>query len=192
MAIRYLPYSWTEYHNTARKLAATILSHEVRFDEIVAISRGGLTLGHLLSDLMQLPISTFAVQSYTDIQSSGEARITLELNKPIAGKRVILVDDVSDTGKTFFRAVEYLKTLSPSSVTTVSMFYKPHSEFRPDYFARQTAKWIIFPYEPTEMIKLITQKMHSEGKLKPEIQEFLLKLGFKLEQIAFTRKYHLK
>ncbi len=191
MAIHYLPISWKIYHETARKLAAAILDHSDPFDKIVTISRGGLTLGHLLSDLLRVPVSTITIQSYMDIQTQGEVQITERLRTRIHGKRVLLVDDVSDSGKTFIRAIKYLKHLSPKKITSVAMFYKPHSVYRPDYFARQTTKWILFPYEPTEMILLISKQLQGEGKSKTAIQRFLEKLTYTDDQIAFVRKHYL-
>lgn len=188
----YLFLNWSEYHVLTQKLAAAILSHNGTHDGIVAISRGGLTLGHLLSDLLRLPVSTFAIQSYTDIQTHGEATVTQTLKEPITGKRILLVDDVADSGKTLLRAIEYLKELGPASIETVTLFYKPHSEFRPDFFAKITKKWILFPYEPTEMISLLTGKLEKDGKTKRQIQQFLTDLGYREGQVAFTRKYHLK
>lgn len=192
MDIQYLPVSWTQYHDCARKLAASILSHSPEVNQIVAISRGGLTLGHLLSDFLRIPIATITIQSYTDIQSRGEIRITEELSADIGGKNVLLVDDVSDSGKTLRRAVSYLADFKPSDVTTVTMYYKPKSEFRPDFFAEETTRWILFPYEPTEMILAITRSFMKEGKTKNEIQEFLVSLGYTDEQIKFVRRWHLK
>jgi uncharacterized protein len=191
MAIHYLPVSWNEYHTTAQKLAATILDHSEPLDKIVAISRGGLTLGHLLSDLLHVPISTITIQSYTDIQMQGEIRVTQKLQSPIRNQRILLVDDVSDSGKTMLRAIKYLKHLSPKKITSVTMFYKPHSVYRPDYFAKQTTKWILFPYEITEMILLISKQMHEKGKSKAVTQHFLEKLKFTDDQIAFVRRHYL-
>ena len=71
------------------------------------------------------------------------------------------------------------------------MFYKPRSVFRPDYFARQTKRWILFPYEPTEMILAISRQMSKDGKTKRDIQQFLETLGYDNEQIAFARQHHL-
>lgn len=190
MAIQYLPLSWNEYHSLSQKLAASILDHSEPADQIVAISRGGLTLGHLMSDLLRIPIATITIQSYTDIQSQGELQITQKLHVPIRDKRVLLVDDVSDTGKTLVRAVKYLKRFDAKSITTVAMFYKPHSVFRPDYFARQTSKWILFPYEPTEMIGLIIRQMEEEGASKASIQNFLENLNYTDDQIAFVRRHY--
>lgn len=191
MAAKYLPVTWQEYHTLAQKLAATILSDKKPYDEIVAIARGGLTLGHLLSDFLRIPISTITIQSYTDIQTQGNVTITKKIQGSIAGKRVLLVDDVADSGKTIQRAVSYLRHLNPKQVTTVTMFYKPRSVVRPDYFARQTTRWILFPYEPTEMILLITKTMIAESKSKAAIQQFLESLGYHDNQIAFVQKYYV-
>ena len=191
MGVHYLPVSWNSYHQSAQKLAATILACREPVDEIVAISRGGLTLGHLLSDFLLVPISTISIQSYTDIQTRGEIEITAKLQRSIRGKRILLVDDVSDSGKTLKRAVSYLRRAGATHITTVTMFYKPHSIFRPDYFAQKTTKWILFPYEPTEMISLITKSMMSEKKSKYQIQTFLEKLNYTDDQIAFVRKHYL-
>lgn len=190
MAIHYLPISWREYHKTTQKLAASILSHNEPIDQIVAISRGGLTLGHLLTDLLRIPIAIITIQSYTDIQTSGEAVLTSKLQNPIKHKHILLVDDVSDSGKTMKRAIKYLTRAGASKITTVTMFYKPHSSYRPDYFAKQTTKWILFPYEPTEMILLITKQMEKDGASKADIQKFLKKLFYTDEQIMFVRKHY--
>lgn len=191
MEIAYLPVDWDTYHDLTRKLAASILSHSPKINQIVAISRGGLTLGHLLSDFLKIPIATFTIQSYTDIQNQGEIKITEPLKTPLKGKHVIIVDDVSDSGTTLKRAIKYVKGFRPESVTTVTMFYKPRSTMRPDYYARETTRWILFPYEPTEMIGSITTGMTSEGKSKAEIQKKLTSLGYTEDQIKFVRKYHL-
>ncbi len=192
METRYLSVSWEQYHSFAQSLAATILSRHNDLDQIVAISRGGLTLGHLLSDLLRIPISTITIQSYIDIQTHGEAKITSKLTTPIKNKKVLLVDDVSDSGKTLKRAVSYLRHFGPRKILTVSLFYKPHSVYKPDYFARQTTKWILFPYEPAEMILLISKSLSKEGKTKAEIQKFLESLGYSDNQIKFVRRYHLQ
>jgi len=191
MLIQYLPVSWKTYHETAQKLAATVLDHTEPIDQIVAISRGGLTLGHLLTDLLRIPISIITIQSYTDIQTSGEAILTAKLQNSIKHKHILLVDDVSDSGKTMRRATKYVTRAGAKKITTVTMFYKPHSVFRPDYFARLTTKWIIFPYEPIEMILLISKQMQTGGKSKADIQRLLEKLKFTDDQISFVRRHYL-
>lgn len=192
MEIQYLSVSWEEYHSLALKMAATMLGHEKKpFDEIVAIARGGLTLGHLFSDYLKIPISSITIQSYTNIQEQGLVKITAGLSKIIKDKKILLVDDIADTGKTLIRAVSYLKEFDPSSITTATMFYKPHCTVVPDYFAQQTEAWILLPFEVTEWIYTFTTKMTKEGKTKAEIQQFLNNLGYTEDQIKFVRKHHL-
>ncbi len=192
MAIDYLLPSWDEYHSLARSLAKKILSDKLHIDEIVAISRGGLTLGHLLTDLLRVPISTFTIQSYTDIQKQGEVRITKPLATPLDGKRVLLVDDVADRGTTMVRAIEYLKMFTPKKIYTLTLYYKPHSIYKPNYFAQTTSAWISFPYEPTEMVMNIFNSMRKEGKSDKEIIKFLENLHFTKEQISFVKKFYIK
>lgn len=180
MNAQYLPVSWSEYIVLAQNLAASLLKNEKRFDEIVTIARGGLTLGHLLSDHLRLPICSITIQSYTDIQKQGELRITAKLGRHISGKRILLVDDIADSGKTLKRAVSYLKRFHPDSITTVTMFYKPQSVFRPDYFVEETKKWVIFPTEITETILLLRNKLSKDE---------LRNLGFTPEQLAFAQKH---
>lgn len=127
LAVQYLPVSWTEYHTLAQSLAAKILSSNKKPDQIVAIARGGLTLGHLMSDLLSVPVSTITIQSYTDIQKQGEVTITGKLQSPIRGKHVLVVDDVADSGKTLVRAKKYLSRFRPASIVTGTLFYKPRS-----------------------------------------------------------------
>jgi len=189
MSIQYLSVSWEEYQELTRKISASILSHSPHVNQIVAIARGGLTFGHLCSDFLRIPIATMAIQSYTEIQKRGAITITEPLKTDIRGKHVLLVDDVADSGKTLKRATTYVKSFGPKSVTVATIFYKPRSVFRPDYFAKQTNKWILFPYEPTEMILLITKSMEKEGKTKSEIQSFLYSLGYTITYIRHVRKY---
>jgi len=193
MEIQYLPIDWLTYHDFGRKLAAAILSSSSKIDEIVAISRGGLSLGHILSDFLQIPIYTFTIQSFTDIQKQGQISITEPLKSPIKGKCIILVDDVADSGKTIKRALSYLKSFKPKKIITVTMFFKPHSVYRPDFYAKEipNEQWIIFPSEITETVISITKSMEKDDKSKADIQKKLMSLGYTNNQIEFVRKYYL-
>jgi hypoxanthine phosphoribosyltransferase len=187
----YLPVTWNHYHKLTQKLAAAVLDTQEPFDEIVAIARGGLTLGHLLSDYLRIPISSITIQSYTDIQQQGEVQITAGLAREIAGKRILLVDDIADSGKTLVRAVRYLEEFKPKAIKTLTMFYKPHCKVVPDFYAQQSDKWILLPFEVTEWICTFSQKLGAEGKTKAQIQVFLERLGYTPDQIKFARRHHL-
>ncbi len=162
------------------------------YDEIVAIARGGLTLGHLMSDYLRIPISSITIQSYTDIQQQGQVQITAGLAKIIKGKKILLVDDIADTGNTRVRATAYLDEFHPASIATATMFYKPHCSVKPTYYAEETDKWILLPFEVTEWIYTFTKKMTGEGKSPAEILAFLHSLGYTKNQVEFVHSHHLK
>jgi len=191
METRFLSVQWQEYQTLAQDLADAILSRKKSFDIIVAIARGGLSTGLMLSDFLKTPVATITIQSYTDIQKQGELIITNKLGMHIQGKRVLLVDDIADSGKTFKRALSYLKGLKPSKITTAAIFYKPHSIYRPDFFAKETSDWILLPHEVTEWITTFTLKMKQEGKSEEKIQSFLKSLGYTDHQIAFVQRNYL-
>lgn len=192
MEIQYLSVTWDHYHALAQRMAEIILKDpQGPYDEIVAIARGGLTLGHLLSDYLRITISSITIQSYTDIKKQGELNITAGLAKIIKDKHVLLVDDIADTGKTLVRATAYLSEFNPSSIATATMFYKPHCSVKPTYYAEETEKWILLPFEVTEWIYTFTKKMTAEGKSAEEIRTFLQSLGYTQEQITFVQTHHL-
>jgi len=192
MEINYLKPTWEEYHELSQKLAEKLIIKEKPFDRIIGIARGGLTLGHIMSDFLRIPISMIAIQSYTDIKQQGQVTITGILHTSIKTQRVILVDDVADTGKTLVRAESYLRSYQPESITTATLYFKPRSIFKPDYHIIETTKWILFPYEVTEMIILLSQKLVEEGKTKTEIQAELKKIGYSEDQISYVRRHFLK
>ena len=190
MAVQYLSVTWNEFHSLSLLLAGQILQSNTPVDEIVAIARGGLSLGLILTDFLQKPISTITIQSYTDIAKQGELTITSKLGKAIGGKHILLVDDIADSGKTFQRAIEYLQTFRPASITTAALFYKPHSVFRPDFYAKETSAWILQPHEVVEWITTFTTTMTKEGKSKTEIYALLKTIGYTDNQITFARTHY--
>lgn len=192
MAVQYLSVTWDQFHSLSLLLAGQILEHRTPIDEIVAIARGGLSLGLILTDFLQKPISTITIQSYTDIQKQGELTITSKLGKQIKNKNILLVDDIADSGKTFKRAIQYLKKFRPASVTTAALFYKPHSSFKPNFYAKKTTAWILLPHEVAEWISAFTKGMMKEGKSETDIHAFLIRLGYTTNQIAFVNKHYHK
>lgn len=191
MSTEYLPVSWSDFHTLTQKLATFILDRQKPKPEtIVAIGRGGMSVGLMLSDFLNLPICSITIQSYTDIKKQGELKVTEKLGKTIRNKHILLVDDNADSGKTFLRAIKYLKPYHPSSITTASVFYKPWSTYLPDYIAQHTEKWILFPHEVTEWIATFTKKMQKEGSSLSEIRNFLQSLGYTDDQIIFVQTHY--
>jgi hypothetical protein len=61
--------------------------------------------------------------------------------------RVLVMDDVADTGLTLVAAKNFLKRAGAAEVRTAALAYKPRSKFVPDYTLFCTDQWIVFPWE---------------------------------------------
>lgn len=184
--IRYLPVSWTSYLSLAQTLAARIRTSEDPPEKIIGISRCGLTLGHLLSDMLALPVSIIGVGSYTGIGVQGKMKLSDPLATPIRDSHIIVVDGTADSGKTLKYSVEYLERFHPRKISTAVVFLKPRSVVVPDFYAEKTDKWILFPYEMTEWITTFSATMQKEGKNAEETQRFLRSLGYGQQEIDFA------
>ena len=93
-------------------------------------------------------------------------------------RRVLLVDDVSDTGDSLMLAKEHVLAGSPGELKVATLHIKPWTSLRPDYHASETEAWIVYPWEPVESIRSIAAKLGKNGYSAREIREKLLELGF--------------
>lgn len=186
--MKFFTLSWEELHQTTFRLAKKIQKDKCRFDLIVAIGRGGLTFAHILSDLLRLPITSFTITSYKDIQEQTMPKITFKIGNKLNDKKILLVDDVSDTGKTFLRGIKYLRKLGAKEVATASPYIKPWTKFIPNYYEKKVDKWIIFPFDMRETIESLTAKYKKEGLSLPQIKKKLIKINLPQDYInAFAK-----
>jgi len=146
--------SWSTFHDLARRLGRKIIASGYRPEVIVAIGRGGYVPGRVLSDVLGLmDLTSFKIEHYQHAQKQHAARVRYPLAADVAGRRVLLVDDVADSGETFAVALEHLKSRgAPAEVRSAVLHYKTVSPYVPDYYARKAMKWrwIIYPWAVTE------------------------------------------
>lgn len=170
--MKFTKLSWEDLAKDTLTLAKKIKG--VELDEIISISRGGMVVSRMLSDLLSLPISHIAIESYADMKQQKEPTITQVSPRQFQREKILLVDEVSDTGKTYKRAFSYLTTLPISKVYTASPYIKPHTEFIPDFWVKNLDSWIVFPYDIRETKKAFTEQFGSEKKALDKMK----KLGF--------------
>ena len=178
--MEFLSLSWRDLEEETFLLSQKIKKSDAKPDLIVAVARGGLTIAQLLTDFLQLPITSFTVVSYRDLQRESVPKITFKIGNQLHGQKILLVDDISDTGKTFERGIGYLKELGAEKIITTSLLIKPWTTFIPDFYVEKTDKWVIFPYEIRETTTSLFKKFRSEGKTDSEIKVILNKLNIPL------------
>src|SRR5688572_3737642 len=92
---RYLVLDWQSYYSCVQLLAEKILTAPASYSRIIGISRCGLTLGHILSDLLELPVTIVGTKSYSGVEQQGKIRMTQQLGTSISGQNILLVDGIA-------------------------------------------------------------------------------------------------
>lgn len=187
--VSYVSPTWEQMGEYTFKLAEEILETSEKFDRVVALAKGGWTWARTLMDYLGIDeISSVRFKSYQGINEAIEPQLIQPLTDSIHGQKVLLFDEVIDTGETVKKASEYLKVMGAKNIKIASLCYKPHSCITPDYFAFETTAWVVFPHEIREFIEASTGKWKKSGVKENEIIKRLDKIGIPDEQV----KYFLK
>jgi hypoxanthine phosphoribosyltransferase len=173
--VEYIAPSWDEIYDLLLMLAKIIVDDNYRPDLIVGIARGGWIVARILSDLLDIKeVANIRVEFYEDLLLTRERpSITQEVSLDVRGKRILLCDDVADTGKSLKIASDYLKNKGVSEIKISTLHLKPTSIVCPDYYVSETDAWIIYPWEVFETTKSIIRKLEKEGKGSEEIEKEL-------------------
>ncbi len=153
--------SWEESERLIGKVVKRIWKSGFSPDVIVAIIRGGLVPARVIADRMALKdLITIKMEHWGTAVPLKEAKITQGVGNgaAVAGKKVLVVDDLTDTGESLEKAAEYIRKFGASEVRTAVVEHKSSSKFVPDYYARELDrwKWIIYPWELHEdMIRFV-------------------------------------
>lgn len=145
-------YSWDHFHTLVGKIKRKV---QTTPNIIVSIGKGGSIPGVILAEMFECNNLNLGLKSY-----KGETRGEIHEYQGIKcfdGLRdanILIVDDIADSGETLKYAVSKLKGNGCESVQTASVFYKPCSKFKPDYFAEEVDEkvWIVQPWEPMEAL----------------------------------------
>lgn len=141
--------TWDDFGTASRELAAEIVRSGYETEVVVAIARGGLLLaGGIAYALGVKSCGAVNAEFYTGIGTRLPEPIMLPPlldSASIVGKRVLLVDDVSDSGRTLAMVVQLLE-LGGAEVRTVVLYTKPGTAHQPTYTWRRTPLWITFPW----------------------------------------------
>jgi len=178
---KYEVPSWNNIYDMCLKVADQIKNSDYKMDLIVAVSRGGWIPGRVLSDLLENPkIATIRVEYYEDIyKTRSKPEITQPLTIDVSGKKILLVDDIADSGHSLKLVKEHLFERGAADVKICALYRKPWSIVAPDFNARTTDAWVCFPHEIFETMRKVYSKSKKQGKTKKEIEQKLLHMGIK-------------
>ncbi len=164
--MKYLPVSNSEVNEMIIEMAGDIIRKNIVPDVIVGVSRGADQPARLFSDiLLNNRLYFVKIERYTSLGKAGIPKITHKIPKAsIKGYDVLLVDDVSDRGDSLLVGRDYLDSLSPRNIKTVTLHVKAGTRFLPDVYAREVGKdtWVIYPWDRFESARDII-KIEADG-----------------------------
>jgi hypoxanthine phosphoribosyltransferase len=176
---------WSVFYKDIVRLYKKIKGDNYKPDIIVAIARGGWVVGRIISDLLEVnQVTDLHITFYTNVYSTLKEPIILEgIGKDIKNKKILVVDDVSDTGESLIKAIDYLRSFNPLIIKTATVYIKPWTKFIPDYYIKSIDKWIIYPYEVKETIDKLKNKWLNENKSSEWIENKLIEIGIPKWQV---------
>ena len=161
--IKWELVSWELFYDMTRQLAYLIQEDGYRPDIIIAIARGGYTPARILSDYLGvMDMTSFKVKHYRSLDKQPGARIEHPLAADVSGRKILLVDDVSDSGDTFDVAIDHINTsANPTEIRTAVLHHKVVSKYKPTYYTREVREWhwITYPWAAMEDMTAHIRKM---------------------------------
>ena len=153
--------TWEEYHKKTEELAIKIHDDGWEFNQVVCIAKGGMRVGDVFARIFDVPLAILSVESYkgTGVKNKrGAVTFSRDLAKttPNIGSKVLLVDDLADSGITLKKSIDWLQHFYgfylDEPIRTGVLFEKSVSSFKPDYNVDylEDSPWIHMPFEKYE------------------------------------------
>lgn len=152
--------TWNQIYEMLLSQAEKIRKSGFKPDITIAISRGGWLPARVLSDLLEIPsLANVSVEYYLGVaETKNEPVLTQGVLVAVTDKKVLIADDVADTGKSLKLVEEHILQKGAKEARTATVYYKPWSVVKPDYYEKETRLWIVFPWEMRETIRKIVEK----------------------------------
>ena len=157
---------WEEYKKIVEKLAIEVHKN-YEPTVLIGIMRGAAPIIDILSRILKLPIAYIVIQSYSGKgleDQQGQLMFAREISSLADNKdfkKVLLIDDLSDTGLTLNKSIEWLKNYGPTKdyikdVKTACLWKKKSSKFEPDFCPIRLSSdpWIVQPTEHYEELSI--------------------------------------
>jgi len=177
--------TWNQIYEMLLNLVEKIRKNGFEPNIIVGVSRGGWPPARVLSDLLDNPnLANVKAEFYLGVaETKGEPVITQPVSMTVTGKKVLIVDEVADTGKSLKLVKEHITEEGAAEVKVATVYYKPWSIVKPDYYEKETSRWIVFPWEIRETIRKIVEKCGEERKSVEEENAKLVRAGISAELV---------
>lgn len=175
--------TWDLFNELSEKVAKKIIISHYQPDFIIGLARGGWVLSRVLcdhlrvKDLVSLKVEHWGITATPD----GKALIKYPFKHDLSMRKVLVVDDITDTGESMIVAMDYIKEMNPGEVRSATLLHIKGSKFTPDYYGDEiTWRWVVFPWNFVEDMCNIIPKVLEISANMEEIKKNL-KVKFDIE-----------
>ena len=166
--------TWDDIDRWADWVADKVVAADARPQTIVGLTRGGWVPARLLADrlgvrrLVALRMQHWGVTAVP----GGKAELTEGLSAPVSGERVLVVDDITDTGESLALAVTHVREHGAASVESAALLHIAHSTYVPTYRGEEIPRdawvWVVFPWNYWEDLATLSSRA---AELSPDLGE---------------------
>lgn len=168
--IEYEAPSWSQIYGLLLRQAEHIKISGFKPDVIVGICRGGWVPARILSDLLDNSnLANVRVESYSGISKASEPVLTQYVSANVNGKKVLVVDEIADSGRSLQLVIEHLKKEGANGIKIATIYYKSACTVKPEFFEKKTENWVIFPWDVKEFLKELFQTSGNNRNLLEKI-----------------------
>jgi len=171
--------NWADVDRWADRLAERIRSASAVPETIVALTRGGWVPSRLLSDRLGVRriVSLRAQHWGVTATPDGKAKISEGLSGSVEGEKVLVVDDITDTGESLSLAVAHVAEQHPTRLESAACLHIAHSKFVPTYYAEEIPRtgwvWVVFPWNYWEDLAALATRAVEYGRGVANVRETL-------------------
>ena len=145
--------SWAEFGRLVEELVSKIEASNHTYDLVIGIARGGIPAALEIANRLNLKIDFVNIKSYLNDRTKQKPQILSTLSEKVKDCKILIVDDIIDSGDTMETVIEWLNQQKPRSIETTALFVKLWSRFTPTYTVGTVKEWLIFPWEDNEHIE---------------------------------------
>ena len=166
--------SMPEVYNLCFELALKIKAANDFPEVIVAIGRGGFVPARFICDFLNISaLTSIKVHHYSHFHRHKTVTIPFPLSGVVKDQKVLVVDDINDTGLSLAAAVRHIMSYGPSEIKTAVLHEKDNDNFKVDYCAKYIKKWrwIFYPWARMEDLGALLKEMKTMPTTPEKAQE---------------------
>lgn len=142
--------SWQEIHDSCCNIHQQLMKQNKQYDYVIGVLRGGAVPATILSHLFNCKLHVIGIKTYDDTVQTDRAEfyaIDPAFYANCFYKRLLIVDDICDSGNSLKLLQEFFHEKTHKPVDTATIYWKPTSHVKPHYYVHEAHEWISFPWE---------------------------------------------